>query len=283
MIKRIFLVSTFFILAVLKIFSFQWPSDPQALDKTFAQPYSGGIFYGLEFNSPREVKPFDQGKVLYRYSPDPFSPLAIRDSSLLIIEHDNGFQSLYQGLPSQDIDHLSSELYSYEIISQDTDIGRYGFFIRDARLGRLVNPLLLLPGLNDGIPPELYRLTLMDSDGLEFPVMNEMSIPAGVYQVYARVLDRLGKSSVPEVLPFSLSLYNLGTLLAQRRMDTLVQSEQRLSLQDGVPLENLFNSLGDLYLGQITLNSGSASFELVMEDFFGNEKTVILNFNVLRQ
>ena len=55
-----------------------------------------------------------------------------------------------------------------------------------------------------------------------------------------------------------------------------------LSLQDGVSAEDLYNDESFLYMGEMLLNSGAASFELTIEDFFDNELSVDYGFKVLR-
>ena len=265
------------------LFAFQWPSDPKSLNHTFSQPEGDEVFKGLSFDQTQSVKPFDQGKVVYRFTPDPFNPGPLIDSSLLVLEHDNGFQSIYRGLPSENVENLSPEVDPGDYLYQGDALDEYCFTIRDARLSRLVNPLLLLPGLNDSVPPRMEEIVLVDAGGAEFLISPDRDVPAGTYKAFILARDQLGRQKEPAVMPFSISLYNLGTLLAQRRMDSLVQRENDLALQDGVPVEDIYNPHGYLYLGDITLNSGAASLEVIMEDFFGNERVETFNFRVLRQ
>ena len=264
--------------------AFQWPSDPQGLSDSFSFPSEGGVFKGLSFHNSESVKPFDHGQVVYQYDPDPFSPSPLANSSLLVLEHENGFQSIYRGLPSESFATFSDSISSSDFLYRGGDaLEKYFFTIRDARLGRLVNPLLLLPGLNDSVPPRLLGMLLVDSNGAEFQIFPDRSVPAGVYKAFIHVEDRFNSRDDLVVMPFSVSLYNLGTLLARRRLDSLVQRGNAIALQDGVPVDEIFNSSGYLSLGDIMLNSGTASLEVVMEDFFGNESIETFSFRVLRQ
>ncbi len=264
------------------ISAFQWPSDPEFLTYSFCVELEYGISKGLRFEGAESVRPFDSGKVVYRYSPDPFSPLPGNQPSLLVLEHENGFQSVYKGLESADVGNVPPFVSSGQMITEHPFTGTYGFYIRDARLKRLVNPLLLLPGLNDVQAPDLLTLRLYSPDGDVYDIKQNVSIPAGIYGVYVQVRDRINRKNPLELMPYTISLYNLGTLEAERKLDTLVQAGDVLSLQDGVPAEDLYNDESFLYLGEMLLNSGTTSFELTMEDFFGNELSVDYGFQVLR-
>ncbi len=282
--RRSFLLLSFLITASAQLSAFQWPSDPRGLAGTFALPAGDSVFKGLSFEQVETVNPFDQGRVVYKYEPDPFSPSPFTDSALLVLEHDNGFQSIYRGLPPGSVEDLPDRVSPSDYLYRGEDpLSEYCFTIRDARLGRLVNPLLLLPGLNDSVPPRLEEVLLVDSNGAEFLISPDRSVPAGVYKAFLHVEDRFSSRDDLLVMPFSVSLYNLGTLLAQRRLDSLVQRDNTIALQDGVSVEDVFNAAGYLFLGDITLNSGTASLEVVMEDFFGNESIETFSFRVLRQ
>ena len=280
--KKISVIVLFYCLIPPLAFAFQWPSSPESLTHSFCVELEYGISKGLCFKEPESVRPFDSGKVVYRYCPDPFSALPGDQPSLLVLEHENGFQSVYEGLDSADVGNVPPFVGNGQLISEHPSAGSYGFYIRDARLKRLVNPLLLLPGLNDVQAPDLLTLRLYSSDGGIYDIKQNASIPAGIYGVYVQVQDRINRKNPLVLMPYNISLYNLGSLEAERKLDTLVQADGVLSLQDGVSAEDLYNDESFLYLGEMLLNSGAASFELTVEDFFGNELSVDYGFKVLR-
>ena len=84
------------------------------------------ISKGLRFKEPESVRPFDSGKVVYRYCPDPFSALPGYQPSLLVLEHENGFQSIYEGLDSADVGDVSPFVSSGQLISEHPSAGSYG-------------------------------------------------------------------------------------------------------------------------------------------------------------
>ena len=263
--------------------AFQWPSDPESLSHAFCGTDENRIYKGLQFVSPEDIKPFDRGSVIFRYTPDPFSSFSGGDSTLLVLEHENGFQSVYEGLKEEDVDQIPEKVYDRFSFLTGNAPEEYRFAIRDARLKRLVNPLLLLPGLEDNMPPELESMDLIDGDGNQFRISRGVEIPAGVYKVYLGISDRIGTATSLQIMPYRVSLYNLGSLQAERELDTLIQAGNSLALQDGTVLGRIFSRDGQFYLGEMTLNSGVASLEIVMEDFIGNEKIEKFGFTVLRQ
>ncbi|OQY34569.1 MAG: hypothetical protein B6241_04675 [Spirochaetaceae bacterium 4572_59] len=266
----------------LPVVAFQWPSDPDRIIKSFCEVEDQKIYRGLQFSQPELIRPFDAGDVVFRYIQDPFSPLPGGGSSLLVLQHENGFQSVYEGLSDETVKTVPSRVTQDMMIDANPDLEEYRFCIRDARLTRLVNPLLILPGLNDRIPPELLSLHLLAEDGTLFPVVQRMVIPAGGYDVYIHVIDKVAKKNPLVLLPYMVSLYNLGSLQAERKLDTLIQRDNHLSLQDGISLKNIYDKDGNIFLGSIILNSGSASMEVAMEDFYGNKESRQFNFSVVR-
>ena len=268
---------------VLPLGAFQWPSEPDSITRSFCEVSEQSVLKGIHFTSPGSIRPFDAGELVFRSVPDPFSPLPGGKDSLLVIQHENGFQSVYEGLDPTVVISVADRISSSDYLDPEPLISSYRFSIRDARLERLVNPLLLLPGLNDHTPPEMSSLCLVSKEGERFQIEENRSLPAGSYLVYARVSDRIRKKGELEMMPYCISLYNLGSLQAERKLDTLVQTGPVLSLQDGIPLQDLYDEEGCLYLGEMVLNSGTASIEITMEDFFGNESSRMFSFTVMRE
>lgn len=271
-----------FICFSLPVAAFQWPSDPDRIVRSFCEAGDQRIHKGLQFGQPEFIRPFDSGDVVFRYIHDPFSPLPGGDSSLLVLQHENGFQSVYEGLSDETVKAVPARVSQDVMIDANPDLEDYRFCIRDARLKRLVNPLLILPGLNDRLPPELLSLYILAEDGTIVQIDQGVVITAGGYDVYIHVEDRVDRKNPLVLLPYIVSLYNLGSLQAERKLDTLIQTGNQLSLQDGILLKDVYDSEGNLFLGSMVLNSGSASLEVSMEDFYGNEGSRHFSFTVVR-
>jgi hypothetical protein len=269
-------------LGFVQLYGFQWPSDPDYVVRFFCEFQESGVSKGIRFDKPDTIKPFDSGKVVYRYLPDPFSPLPGGGPSVLVLEHENGFQSVYEGLESDQVKRIPDEVSKNSFISTLPNQEGYLFKIRDARLQRLVNPLMLLPGLDDRRPPEMAAMHLVGEDGAVYNLSQTTEIPAGSYKVYVFVRDQVRAASSRMLMPYSVSIYNLGSLLAEKKLDAILHENAILSLQDGTPVKNMYNQEGFLNLGEMVLNSGDASLEIRMEDFFGNKQTDNFSFTVMR-
>jgi len=266
--------------------AFQWPSETESLTLTFGQREEAGMVKGLRFEHPGSVMPLDYGEVVFRHVPGPFSPLPGGDESILVLEHANGFQSVYTGLDSSSAGFGKNRLAAGDYIcrpaaSDEGLPGGYTFYVRDARLKRLVNPLMLLPGIADHLAPDILSIRL-EGVGGQYELTSGSEVPAGTYSVLIRSEDHVSRRNPLVMAPYLYSLYSHGTLQAERRMDALLQAEHALSLQDGTPRETLYNSEGYLNLGQLVLTSGTASLEVSVGDIQGNERTAMFTFLVVR-
>ena len=81
--------------AAAQIQALQWPVQSEFLISCFLEEYEGEAFPGLVFSGYDSMRPFDYGETVFRYSPEDYSALPSTEGSMLVLEHENGFQSIY--------------------------------------------------------------------------------------------------------------------------------------------------------------------------------------------
>lgn len=204
---------------------------------------------------------------------------------MLVLEHENGFQSIYSRItPSetrQDRDRVSAGEYLKAPLGEEAAFS-CSFFIRDSQLNQMVNPMVLLPVPDDDLSPRIESFILRDGErSIELKGRNEdFSVPAGNYQVYIRAVDISDGGG--RQMPYSYALYNLGSLLLEREMDAVVLQEKGRSFKDGQTLESVFSMTSYVRMGELILTSGQSILEISVTDVRGNEGHESFQLQVLR-
>ncbi|QEN07915.1 hypothetical protein EXM22_07900 [Oceanispirochaeta crateris] len=265
-----------------QISALQWPVSVEYLESCFLEDYNGEPFPGLIFSGYDSMRPFDFGETIFRFTPGDYSALPPVEGSMLVLEHENGFQSIYTHISEEETRADRTRLSEGEYLKSPEDGPREGhssFYIRDALQNQLVNPLILLPGMDDFYPPVIESVILSDQER-EYILNNDLILPVGRYQVYIKGWDihEAGRNRSP----YEFSMYNLGTLQLKRVLDAVIQKDNDLYFQDGVAVSSVFFRQGYLFLGDISLTSGQAKLEVVMSDAQGNEDSTEYTIQVIR-
>ncbi|MBF9016127.1 MULTISPECIES: hypothetical protein [unclassified Oceanispirochaeta] len=282
--KHKILITVLFVLSYAA-YALQWPVDIEYMTSSFLEERSGTVQSGLVFEGYDSMRPYDYGETIFRYVPEAYGALPGEGDSMLVLEHENGFQSIYSGIsPSearQDRNRLSAGEY-LKAPSEDNEFSTCYFYIRDAHLNQLVNPMILLPVPDDSVIPLIKSVILMDGDR-SFELMGGMkdrSMPVGNYEVFVKAVDMTNRAVIQ--MPYSYALYNLGSLLLERELDALVLKDAQRVFKDGKTLDSVFSMPSYLSLGEIILTSGQALLEISVTDIHGNEGSRSFQLQVFR-
>lgn len=263
----------------------QWPVDIAYMKESFLDEKSGERQAGLSFESYDAMRPYDYGETVFRYIPDVYGGLPGSEDALLVLEHENGFQSIYTGITPEEVRADRSRISAGEYLKAPAGgeaLHSCTFYIRDAHLNQLVNPLLLLPVPRDTVKPLIESVILRDESGRyeligpEEPVV----VPVGNYQVFIRAVDETSQGI--RQMPYSFALYNLGSLLMERQLDAVILKDNVRSFKDGASLNSIFPEKETLHLGEIILTSGRSLLEVSVFDVQGNEGTRSIELQVER-
>jgi hypothetical protein len=263
----------------------QWPVAVESMSSSFlddGDDGSGRAEPFVEFEGYESMRPFDTGEVVFRYGPDDFGTLPGAGEAILVLEHENGFQSIYSGIDEQELRTDREKLSVGEFLKAPEDGGEPGFCrftIRDAQLNQLVNPFVLLPSIEDKTPPEI-RSVLLVRGADDFELAEDLSLKAGRYNVYVDGRDPFGKGMTR--MPYAYFLYNLGSLMLERQLDAVRQDEHGLAFKDGQSVDSVFSRRNYVYLGTVNLTSGQSDLEISLKDIQGNESSRSYTVQVYR-
>ncbi len=264
------------------LFALQWPVDRAFLASSFLDDTGGRADPAMVFRNYDSLRPFEQGRVLYHSTPDSWTSLPPGGGDVLILEHENDFQSLYTDLPVLENLGETGVIKGNDSLCPGKEGLRYEvcrFAIRDAREDRLVNPLVLLPAVKDEQAPEFSSCLLVKGDET-YKLEENLELQAGEYKVYIKARDYCGKKAFS--LPYVYSLYNLGALVLENCLDTVYERAGALYLRNGSSLDSVFSRHSYFCPGEIGFIPGGVRLELALTDNGGNESSQIYNLKVKR-
>ena len=280
--KRLILSFLFFSVPLAFAAALQWPVAVDHMSSSFLDENDGSAEPVFEFSEYDSMRPFDTGEVVFRYAPNPYGALPGAGEAVLVLEHENGFQSIYSGLSVDELRYDRERLSVGEFLKAPDETAAAGycrFQIRDAQLNQLVNPFIILPSVRDAEPPRIDSVLLVQG-GREFLLEDDLSVPAGRYDVYVKGRDPFGRGLFR--MPYAYLLYNLGTLMLERQLDAVRQDDRGLAFKDGQSLDSVFSRKGFVSLGTINLTSGQAVLEISLLDIQGNEGSRSYSVQVYR-
>jgi hypothetical protein len=253
-----------------------WPLPEDEVTGSLGSDTGRGYSPGLLFpESDEDVRMYLEGELIYYSGPDECG-VPLNTGEAVIFQHDNGFRSLYMGVEIADGVTRRSFLLENDILGRARSLL---FMIRDIKLSHYVNPLNLLPPMEDERAPVIREVRLYDGDR-PVTVRNRMSLPAGEYSLYVNTGDVLSSSG--ELPPYEIQAFYLGDLAAERKFDFLnfIGGEFYLHGDEDAPWRELYAREDFIYLGQISLKTGQAVLDISVKDYYGNTRLLTYIFTV---
>jgi hypothetical protein len=259
--------------------AWQWPVPVPVPTASFAEPVEGRLLPGMRFGrGAQPVYPVDQGEVIFVFGPD---SLDVRRGAApstmgtaVVVEHQRGFRSLYAHLQPGTLPQGASVVFPEVPVGISGESGitptrSLLLSIIDTETASYVNPMLLLPPLEDAVAPTIGELILV-RDQRELVLTDGVAVGPGTYELRAHVYDQMvWGADGARLLPYRIEAFLNGQTLAIQQFD-------RLPLSGTV--ESVLDAGGRLLLGTIAVNAGRADLELVVSDFAGNQRVRRLRF-----
>ena len=258
----------------------EWPADTQNFLRLFGQRIGKNTFEeGLTFEDAATVRAADDGILLIaidkKYGSGAF-PSTLGNA--LIFLHDDGLQTIYGNLEN-------TAVFRNRVTTESTTvIGRTGnsgwghsnaliFQVSDNQKKVYINPLLLLPSVNDKIAPQIQNIMVVNEQHTVFQINGQKNVRQGSYELYGDITDTTvqGERSFS---PFRITIFVNGANIRTIPFETITQKAESAYLGTTAFTDTLLYKRKDaLYLGNIILTRGKSDILITARDITGNEKS----------
>ncbi|MFP4550378.1 MAG: peptidoglycan DD-metalloendopeptidase family protein [Spirochaetales bacterium] len=273
-----YVFASLFILASIATLAWEWPVPLREIQGTFGQQVPGGVLRGMEIGGGAQpVFPVERGVVVFVHRATGSFPSPL--GSYVVVEHEQAFRSIYAHLSPESLPPVGRE------VTPETQIavaGESGYidgralrlYLYDSRNRVFVNPLLLLPDLEDRAPPQIVSVFAQGERGL-FSLTGSDILPAGRYVISARIIDTLARGRRSAVLaPYEIAVFVDGQERFRASADGISYATGELAIAPAGNGRELYGAEGLWVLGEVTVEGRRTEVEIVARDFAGNETVV---------
>lgn len=269
------------VLVCTVVSGYEWPLSGRGIVAAFAERRGDHFFTGVSLaGDGDEVSPIDHGETVFVWDGGagrPSIPSGL--GAYVVLEHDRGIRSVYGHLAFGSV-HGGATIRQGEAVGQ---VGNSGFTkgnqlylqIMDMELRQIVNPLLLLPALEDTRRPVIEEPRLL-RQGAEQALGPLTTVEAGRVDVVARIYDVSEHLQFRNpIAPYHVMVLVNGEETFELRYDSLREEDGRFFLsRDGeAAFSQLYHDQWDIRLGSLELMPGEYRMEILARDFAGNEAT----------
>ena len=262
------------------LYALDWPTDTQNFLRLFGQCIGEKTFeQGLTFENTSTVRAADDGILLIaldrRYGTGAF-PSTLGNA--LIFLHDDGLQTVYGNLDANAVFLSRVTTESNAVIGRTGNSG-WGkpndliFQVSDSQKKVYINPLLLLPSVNDKIAPQIQNVVLINEQNTAFQMNGQKTVRQGSYELYADISDTTSQGGL-SFSPFRITIFVNGTNIRTIPFETIAEKDGDSYLGNTAFTDTLlYRRKNELYLGKIILNRGKSDILITARDITGNEKS----------
>ena len=268
----------------------EWPVARPEILSLFGQRGVNGIERGIVMEGGRTVRAAGDGFVLTVIEENRNMtgfPSALGNA--MLIAHSDGIVSVYGNLESAEMPD-GGRVETNAVIARTGNSawqaraaarGQEGrgvciFQVEDQAQNTLLNPLLLLPQVQDEFRPTIARVTLVSQSGRSYNPETSTTVAAGSYRVYAAVTDLYVRDSA-QLAPFRVAVVVNGREASAVSFDTM-SKKQNMLVPNSTPQyfdgsSPVYSEDGSIYAGNISLARGRSEVTIAARDFAGNERT----------
>jgi len=286
--SRVLVLGLLLAVAVLPLSAVDWPSEDTLLSTNFGQPDNDRPLVGTEFSGESSVRAVDAGEVLFVQSGEAFSwDLPQPLGSWVALDHGKGIISVYSHLKSAGNDEGRSLVEKASILGSAGESGwirntGFGFVLVDRTEKRWVNPAMIAPPRKDTRAPSIRSVILINKDTNPFLLSSTKSLRQGLYNVLIDATDSEDGMQTSTLAPLHFICLVNGTESCTLNLETISALNGKLivSRKNPTPASEVYGNPDGFNLGEIRLNRGKATIDLIVRDASGNERSVSYTINV---
>ena len=294
MTKRCFRLAIFLFGFSSIMMAYQWPVEDFILIKTFGDGLEGnfscGVFLG---GGPQDVAAVEDGDVIFIQDQDEgLSDLPSGLGNFVVLEHERSLVSLYANLYSLNGELLSGgSLKGGEPLGTIANTGEpsgVAFYLEmmDREFNRIVNPLRLLPLLEDSIFPVIENVEVVMEERF-FLTEEGREVSSGEGELFAILYDPSQfHPFLQPTAPYRINLFINGEEFFYQPFEVIEARQGALTLitqKDQRSFQDLYAGKNRFRMGKYAFNPGETILEVIVSDFFGNETTKTYPVRILAE
>ena len=270
--KRTFFFFLALAVCFTELYALDWPTDTQNFLRLFGQCVGESTFeQGLTFENASTVCAADDGVLLItldkKYGTGAF-PSTLGNA--LVFLHDDGLQTVYGNLED-------TVIFRNRVTTEsNSGWGKANtliFQVSDSQKKVYINPLLLLPSVDDKIAPQIQNIILINEQNTVFQMNGQKNVRQGSYELYADVSDTVSQGGL-SFSPFRITIFVNGTNIRTIPFETIAEKDSDSYLGNTAFTDTLlYRRKNELYLGKIILSRGKSDILITARDITGNEKS----------
>ncbi|MCL2833894.1 MAG: hypothetical protein FWD78_12050 [Treponema sp.] len=278
-----FVICAFFLAAAVLglVYPMDWPLANGLVSKNFGYNDNGRPVLGINFAANGQVKPAEQGELLFS-SAGTASSLPGVLGSWVALDHGGGIIGIY-GRMAPDNTEVPVLAEKSDILGQSGISGWSGeqgvyFSLFDRKERRWINPSILINPLPDSGLPVIQSVKLKDSGGSLINLGQTKTISQGRYTVLVEAAVQTRNRSL--LAPFRITCSVNGAEIGRLGFDAYsARSGTLMAYRNGlVPVSQVYSSLSAFELGDAGFPRGQTTMEIIVQDAAGNSRNLIYRF-----
>lgn len=272
------------IILTIPLLSLQWPVENGRVTSSFGESRTTRFHDGIDMISPDlRVYPVSEGSLVYMWNKALF-PLDNYPGggNYKVLRHENDLYSIYMHL--QDSAEIRNKYSNDESIARMSNTGHsYGihlhFTMVEIYSGASINPEVILPEIEDSLPPEIGSILIkIDDRYITLRDNSEIRLTRN-YPLLIKIFDTITGSENLGV--HRLAVTHNNTKLVDLSFDKLEPSEEGFTVSQK-PFDYIFDEAGYYKISDIRYEDGLNEILIEACDFAGNcsQKTYTLDINL---
>jgi hypothetical protein len=263
-----------------------WPSPSAQVIRNFGWNDRGLPRLGSSFAASGTLRAAETGELLFaRRETDSASRLPAPLGTWIALDHGEGLISIYSRFDDRGVTQIPDQ------VRKNTSLGNAGisgwanqegfyFALFDRKERRWVNPSMIITPFEDTTAPLIQSVALKNAEGqIIDPALNR-NIRQGRYTVSVYATDTQNQATI--LAPHRIVCSVNGTEIGALNFETYSARDGVLLVyRNGlVPVKQIYAPYPAFEAGEVWLNRGQATLEIIAQDIAGNSQSVLYRLTV---
>jgi hypothetical protein len=260
-----------------------WPSSNAVMIRNFGWNDRGRPVLGTVFEGEGPVLAAESGEVIFsRSRSDSACRLPSPLGAWTAVDHGDGLISVYSRCEDEGAARrppLRVERQNPVALAGASGWSvKKGFYfvLYDRRERRWVNPSMIITPFQDSRPPQILSVELRNAQGTPVP-RGQARMSQGRYTISVNANDTMSSADETPLAPHRFVCSVNGTETGSLNFETISSRDGVLMVyRNGlVPAKQVYAPFPGFEAGEVFLNRGQASLEVIVQDIAGNSRSAV--------